>query len=238
MISVVIPTYQHAKTIRACVESLLAQIVPPDELIVIDDGSTDETEEALKPFGLRVQYRFQTNHGASHARNAGAALASGDMILFCDADIQADPHLLEKLSQALREHPSASYAYSGFFWGRKRFRSRSFDPRALRRNNYIHTASLIRRSAFPGFDPALKRFQDWDVYLTMLENGQTGIAVPEELFRVLQTSGRKGMSHWLPSCFYQIPWHSFGWMPHTIRDYENAKQIVKIKHHLQKDGKG
>ncbi len=232
MISVVIPTYQHAKTIATCIESLLAQTVPPNEIIVIDDGSTDETRQAVESFGGRVHYRFQTNQGASCARNAGATLATSEFILFCDADIQAEPRMLERLSKALEEHPEASYAYSGFFWGRKRFPSRSFDPQALRRRNYIHTTSLIRRSAFPGFDPSLKRFQDWDLYLTLLENGHSGVAVHQELFTATEVPGRKGISTWLPSIAYKIPWNLIGWKPRAIADYEEARHIVKIKHDL------
>ncbi len=232
MISVIIPTYQHAKTIALCIESLLAQTVPPDEIIVIDDGSTDKTRQIIERLGDRVQYHFQANQGAPSARNAGATLATGDLILFCDADIRMQPQMLQQLSKALSDHPEASYAYSGFFWGRKRFKSRPFDPQALRRGNYIHTASLIRRSAFPGFDPTLKRFQDWDLYLTMLENGHTGVAIEEELFDVMEVQDRKGMSLWLPSFAYRIPWKRLGWKPKVISDYEHAQQIVARKHHL------
>lgn len=232
MISVVIPTYQHAKTIMSCVESLLTQTLAPGEVIVIDDGSTDKTMELLRRFETSITYQFQPNQGAPNARNAGAEIATGTFLFFCDADIQAKSTMLEKFSTALENHPEFSYAYSGFFWGHKRFKTRPFDAQALRQRNYIHTASLIRREAFPGFDPSLKRLQDWDLYLTMLENGHTGVAIDEELFTVLEAPGRTGMSSWLPSIAYRLPWDVIGWKPGAIEDFEEAERIIKVKHRL------
>jgi hypothetical protein len=88
---------------------------------------------------------------------------------------------------------------------------------------YIHTTSLIRRDHFVGFDPSLKRFQDWDLWLTMMEKGDHGYYLPEILFTV---SAGGTMSHWLPKFAYRLPWLK------KVKQYLAAEQIIKAKHHL------
>ncbi|MBI4714075.1 glycosyltransferase family 2 protein [Candidatus Uhrbacteria bacterium] len=232
-ISVIIPTYQHAKTISACIESLLFQTKPPKEIIVVDDGSTDDTKIRLKRFGNSIVYLFQENQGAPSARNLGAQLSTGSFLLFCDADVIVKPSMLEKMEQTLQNHSEAAYVYCGFNWNCKLFNSRLFDPEILKKNNYIHTTSLIRKSLFPGFDPSIKRLQDWDLWLTMLELSHHGIAIDEILFDVQNVRGRKNISFWLPSFFYKIPWQKIGWIPKPIRDYRAAEKVIKNKHHLK-----
>jgi hypothetical protein len=98
--------------------------------------------------------------------------------------------------------------------------------------NYIHTTSLIRREHFPGFDPAIRRFQDWDVWLTMVGQGRTGVFIDEELFRVIDRADRPGISQWRPSILYLIPWRLLGWRPSSVRSYEDARQVIAKKHAL------
>src|SRR3989338_7767232 len=126
-ISVIIPTYQHASTISACLESVLAQSVKPFEIIVVNDGSTDGTEKVLEPYRDRIHLIIQTNQGGNAARNAGLAASRCERVIFCDADVVMQPHMLEGLSRALDEHADAAYAYSGFRYGCKRFTSFAFD---------------------------------------------------------------------------------------------------------------
>ncbi len=231
-LSVVIPTYQHAQTLGRCLESLFAQTRIPDEIIVVDDGSTDDTKKIVEGYGHHVQYFFQENQGAPAARNFGAQKASGDYILFCDADVLASPTMLQKMEQALETHTEVSYAYCGMSFGHKRFTARTFDPRRLRQQNYIHTTSLIRAQAHPRFDVSLKRFQDWDLWLTFLAKGKIGIAIDVILFSIMPASHRTPISHWLPSFLYKIPWSRIGWMPASIRSYQNARDVIRTKHHL------
>ena len=95
---------------------------------------------------------------------------------------------------------------------------------------YIMTTSLIRAKDFPGFDESLKKFQDWDLWLTMLEQNKTGVWVPEILFSVAPR--KSGMSSWLPSFVHKIPWPIFGWMPREVRRYREAEQIIREKYSL------
>ena len=232
-ISVIIPSYQHAKTLGDCLDSVLAQTVKADEIIVVDDGSTDATQDVLGSYTQKgIVVLTQQNQGSNPARMAGFAASTGDRIIFCDADMRMRPDMLAKLSLALDAHAEASYAYGSFRFGWKSFVGVPFDAARLRKGNYIHTSSLIRREHFPGFDLAIRRLQDWDLWLTMLEQGHGGIFVPEELFLVVDVRGRQGISQWLPSIAYRIPWKRFGWMPRSVAKYEAAKQIISDKHRL------
>lgn len=231
-ISIVIPTYQHASTLVKCLDSVLRQTRKPDEIIVVDDGSTDNTKAVLRAYEDRVQIIHQPNQGAPVARNNGFRHSVGTLVMFCDADVVMRPEMLSELEQALELHSDASYAYSGFLWGLKSFSSFPFDAQRLRQMNYIHTSALIRREAFPGFDESLKRFQDWDLWLTMLQKGYTGIHVDKQLYRIIQERRLVGMSSWLPSGMIQFPWRLVGWIPKRVQKYQDAKKVIVQKHHL------
>lgn len=229
MISIVIPVYNHAPQIGDTFASILKQTLSDWELIVVNDGSTDRIDEVAEkwqdhfPAG-RYHYFSRPHEGGNAARNYGAEKAVGDYLLFCDADLTLKPHMLEKLLQVLNENPQASFAYSSFRYGGKLFRGFPYDAERLRRMSYIHTSALIRREHFPGFDPAIRRLQDWDLWLTMLNNGHTGVWVDE----VLYSSKRDGhISSWLPSAAYKL----LPFLP-AVKKYKAAREIIKNKHAL------
>lgn len=193
-VSIVIPAWNAAATIRACLETVLYQTFPDYEVVVVDDGSTDATRAVVADFGDRVRV-IRTEHvGAAAARNRGAAAASGEFLIFCDADMALDPTMLEKMVNVARRKPDVSFVYSGFIWHTRAMGMRPFDAHELRRNNYIHTSALIRREHFPGFDESLRRFQDWDLWLTIIKSGRRGIGIPLVLYaaRAGVMSGRGG----------------------------------------------
>lgn len=166
----------------------------------------------------------QKNFGAAAARNRGAKEARGEFLIFWDADVIGKPQMLEKMYQTLKNNLPAAYVYSSFKYGFKIFKLWPFTVERLKRIPYIHTTSLIKRLYFPGFDENLKRFQDWDLWLTIAENGGKGIWIPEVLFKIL--AGGK-MSYWLPKWSYKIPWLK------RIKEYKKAVEIVKRKHGLE-----
>lgn len=233
LISVIIPIYNHAEALEQSLRTLFAQTHRPLEIIAINDGSTDNVEPVLrklseeaKALGLNFKILTQINQGAPAARNRGFAESTGDFVIFWDADTIARSDMLEKMLSALANNPQASYAYSDFQFGWKKFTGREFNADELRKNNFIDVTSLVRRADFCGFDTNIKRFQDWDLWLTMQEKNKTGVYVPELLYQKL-VGKRKGISGWLPRIAFKLPWKS-----EAVRRYETAKKIVEDKHQL------
>jgi glycosyltransferase involved in cell wall biosynthesis len=113
-ISVLIPAYNASRTIRATVESVLGQSVPPDEILVMDDGSTDDTGSILQSYSPRVTTLQQANGGVASARNELVARARGDLIAFLDADDIWHPRYLEVQQKTASEHPNAVAFFTGY----------------------------------------------------------------------------------------------------------------------------
>ena len=113
-VSVVIPTYNRASMVGDAIESALAQTYAPLEVIVVDDGSTDDTEGAVRQFGPRVRYVRQENSGVGAARNAGLAVARGEAIAFLDSDDLWLPRKNEWQITVLEKKPEVGLVYSEF----------------------------------------------------------------------------------------------------------------------------
>jgi glycosyltransferase involved in cell wall biosynthesis len=94
-VSVVIPAYNAEAYLREALDSVFAQTRPPDEVVVVDDGSTDRTSEVAASYGDRVRLLRQPNRGEAAARNAGVLAARGALIAFLDADDTWLPRYLE-----------------------------------------------------------------------------------------------------------------------------------------------
>jgi len=229
-ISVVIPVYDHVQALKQSLASLDVQTYKNIEVIVVDDGSDDskEVEKVCENANTEVVYISQENQGAPAARNNGLSRAKGKFVIFWDADVVAELDMLKKLKDALDANPEVSFSYCNYFHGSFNMPGREFEEEALREINYIHSTSLIRRSHAVKWDESLRRFQDWDLWLTMTEKGRRGVWVNEYLFRVIPR--KSGMSEWLPSFMYQRPWR---WLPGVharVRKYEKARDIVLGKH--------
>lgn len=134
---------------------------------------------------------------APKKRNDGFKKSTQPYVFFCDDDIILPANALEKLYNTLvtnqRQNKKIAYSYSGYHGivlhpethpmrGNFQIKSRPFDAQLLKKGNYISTMSLIERIAFPMFDETLKRLQDWDIFLTMLENEYEGVFVPDITF--------------------------------------------------------
>ncbi len=105
VVSVVIPTFNRGFCIGAAVDSVLRQTRPPDEIIVVDDGSTDDTPERLAAYGDRIRYVQHVNSGVSAARNGGILVARSNWIAFLDSDDEWLPSKLETQLTALQADP-------------------------------------------------------------------------------------------------------------------------------------
>ncbi|MDO8560096.1 MAG: glycosyltransferase family A protein [bacterium] len=222
-IDVVIPVFNQAFELGKCLQGLRDQTLRDFSVIIVDDGSLPPLDP-VNARDLSVRMVRQKNAGASAARNRGAREGSAPYILFCDADIKLKKNAIQTFYHALNNSPTAAFAYSSFFFGRKLFRLWPFDVARLRHEPYIHTTSLLRRADFPGFDETLGRFQDWDLFLSLAARGKTGVWIDEPLFKV-----RPGgtMSVWLPRLAYQwLPW-----LP-EVRRYRTAREAIARKHHF------
>ena len=192
-ISVVIPTYNRAVLLREALDSVLSQTRLADEIIVVDDGSTDDTRQTIENDYARrnVVYVYQANARQGAARNTGQARATGDLLLFLDADDRLHSHALDRLERTLDTRPDACLAY-----GRARvigpegqvtqrcWEKEDFEgiggvlwPRLIE-SNFICTpgCALLRRTLLepvgrPTWDTALVGVEDWDLWLRLAETG-------------------------------------------------------------------
>lgn len=236
-LSIIIPTYNNQNILSRCLLSLQKQTVfelykNEVEVIVVDDGSDTRIKHGCEN-RLPVIKNYWIKHaGASAARNFGFSKSSGQYIFFCDSDvIFLKPDALEKMLMTLENNLNKAYCYSSFKYGLKTFKLFAFDQEKLKKNNYISTMSLIKRSALDKlwapnlpFDESLKRFQDWDLWLALLKIGETGIFLEEILWQA-QVGGT--MSKWFPKIFYKIFKNT-----NKVQDYQKAKEIIIKKHNL------
>ena len=114
-VSVVIPAYNVGRHIGRAIESVLGQSRRADELIVVDDGSSDQTAEVVKGYGSAVRYIHQDNGGASAARNTGIQAAGGEWIAFLDADDEWLEGYLEKQLSLLGKNPELVWTTGNFY---------------------------------------------------------------------------------------------------------------------------
>jgi glycosyltransferase involved in cell wall biosynthesis len=126
MISVIIPAYNRASYLKEAIQSVLDQdyfnvldLASLFELLVIDDGSTDNTKEIIKAFGDRVRYHYQVNKGISAARNIGLSLAKGDYIAFLDSDDLWKKAKLRMQMNLMENLPQAKVCYTEEIWMRR-----------------------------------------------------------------------------------------------------------------------
>lgn len=118
-VSVVIPTYNRAKTLKEAIDSVLSQRYDDLELIVVDDGSTDETKEIISLYLPNLNYLYQEHRGVSAARNRGVTHARGDYFAFLDSDDLWLPDKLCLQMKFMEAHPKALICYTEEIWIRK-----------------------------------------------------------------------------------------------------------------------
>lgn len=200
LVSVVIPTYNHAEFVGSAVQSALDQKYPKMEVIVVDDGSTDNTREVLKPYlgDRRVSYLSQENRGPSSARNRGIAESKGEYLNFLDADDYFHPSKVAKQVEVLQSDPSVDLVYcdvalvdrNGRTMGeysvgasRKILEGDIFDSLMLG-GYYPPHVVLLRRTVLEQvgvFDEELKGAEDWDLWLRASAEGFRAHYIDEKL---------------------------------------------------------
>jgi glycosyltransferase involved in cell wall biosynthesis len=190
-VSIVIPCYNYGPFLTDAIESALGQTFPAQDIVIVDDGSEDNSREIARRYaeipGVRIVE--QANQGAIPTYNAGVRASAGQFFAILSADDRLDPYFLERTVPILLDHPEVAYAYTAYrtFGVRQRaLPALPYSARRLRLRPYIAATSLIRRTAFDqvgGFNASMRGGrEDWDFYVALAEHGWKGAAVPEVLF--------------------------------------------------------
>ncbi|MDO9560280.1 MAG: glycosyltransferase family A protein [Bradyrhizobium sp.] len=169
-ISVVIPAWNAGRFIGEAIDSVLSQSAAPDEIIVVDDGSTDHTSDCVGKFGTRVTLIAQPNAGVAAARNRGLAAAHGEAIALLDADDLMAPRRLEQQRAVLEHDPRCAVALGKQLTFRTEQERLALDSSTVDhsavRPGYVPSAAMMRAGVFDlvgPFDAALRigDFLDW-----------------------------------------------------------------------------
>ncbi len=211
-ISFVMPCYKDGKTLETAVKSILDQDLKELEVIIVNDGSPDDSEKVIKKLKKDKRVKsilFKTNKGACAARNAGAKLARGKYLSFLPADAFLYPGNARVWVEALDERPEYDFLYGGYafvkegtlspFGGEKVFdyKSEPFDPYLLEVKNYIDGSFPMRRELFDkigGWDTSIKSLQDWEFWLRAVLKGAKGLFY-QDIFFETEYPHVGGLSH-------------------------------------------
>jgi len=177
-VSVIIPTYNRGWTLQAAIDSVLAQTYPDFELVVVDDGSSDDTARILSAYGPEVKRVRQANAGVSAARNTGIRTTRGQLIAFLDSDDRWLPDKLKVQVDFFRAYPEALICQTEETWIRN---GKRVNPKKVHKkpSGRIFKASLalclvspsavmLSRSLFDevgGFDETFPACEDYDLWL-------------------------------------------------------------------------
>lgn len=211
--SVVIPTYNRAELLQRAIDSALKQTFPAHEIIVVDDGSTDNTTEVVKEYGEQVRYIWQENAGVSSARNRGIEESEGNVIAFLDSDDDWKPEKLKLQAKCFFEHDVSvcvtdSLEEGGPHSGKSTFeKSVLFDELRnsgpvfdafplLAQQNFINTSTVAaKKECFKKvgiFDETLKATEDTDLWLRLSVQYKFGMIHQNLGTRYLQDEGLSG----------------------------------------------
>src|SRR5215210_4613692 len=184
-LSVIVTTYESASIVHRAIESVLQQTLPPHEVIVCDDGSTDDIEGALEPFREHIVFLRKEHGGEASAKNAAAAAASGDFIVILDADDVFFPERLDAIAGAAAARPDLDVITTDAYLevdgtivrrcydGRWRFEIED-QRRELLRRNFVFGLAAVRRELLlrhDGFDERILWTTDWDCWIRLVLAG-------------------------------------------------------------------
>ncbi len=184
LVSIIIPAYNGEAYIAEAIDSALKQTYPHCEIIIVDDGSTDGTSEAVKPFlkNKNVRYVYQKNKGLAAARNTGIAHAQGIYIAFLDSDDIFLPTKIERQVAFLKTHPECDISYcdlwhfyeetpSELLSLKYTFYSREKVFPELLKKNFINPLSVVMRrlsvEPFGWFNESYRRSEDWELWVRL-----------------------------------------------------------------------
>jgi glycosyltransferase involved in cell wall biosynthesis len=211
-ITVLIPTFNRAEYLGECLDSILAQTVPATQIIVVDDGSTDNTEEVLKPYMNNIEYLRIPQQGKPSAINHGLRMLSGDYLWIFDDDDVALPDALERFVAPLEKYPDYGFSFSTFFYAstsseNDKIGSILWETKIpdlttrgflipLLEADFIGGAALFARVScyqkVGRFDPGLIRSQDYEMAIRIARNFKGVQAEGGATFHYRQHKGTRG----------------------------------------------
>jgi glycosyltransferase involved in cell wall biosynthesis len=193
-VTIAIPAYNAELCLRETLNSAVAQSLPAHEIIVVDDGSQDRTEEIAHSFGDSVRYIKQFNQGVSAARNTAIREATGDWISFLDSDDLMLPEKLEKQVALVEANPELVVVYSAFSYlypdgttqQMPSFPATDLWPALRYRTPILPSTSLIRRAALEeigGFSTDYHYAEDWELWFRLVKRytAKAFLDIPESL---------------------------------------------------------
>ena len=188
LISIIVPTYNCEEYIDDFIYSVENQTYQNYEIIIVDDGSTDNSQKVLEKHKEKNYIDVITcdkNRNANYGRMVGYKQSKGDYVIFADMDSKWEHNMLEEMYITLIRNEDVSYVYSNHY--RKglindEWTTGKFNPEHMKKLNQANMNSLFKREDFPGLDLSLKRGQDWDLWLTMLQEGNKGKHIPKFLY--------------------------------------------------------
>ena len=194
LVSVIVPSYNHAIYLPDAVDSVLNQTYSRVEVIVVDDGSTDNTREVAACYGDRVRYEFQSNQGLAAARNTGMRLVSGDFVVFLDADDLLLPTMIERGLKRFDARPEAGVVQCGSIYASADLSDQSWKVtptyEGLLFDTFAHHIPLPCHSMLfrlpvlrdvGSFDATIDACEDWDVWLRIARCGVRWASVKQPL---------------------------------------------------------
>lgn len=208
-ISVVVPTFNRTHTLPRALGSILCQSLPATEIIVVDDGSQDDTADLIRHRYPQVRYLWQPNGGVSSARNRGIGASGGDWIAFLDSDDTWLPDKLMAQCAALREHPDTRLCHTEEVWVRRGRRVNQMDKHAksgghifrkcLPRCIISPSASLLHRSLFDElgtFDEDLPAGEDYDLWLRICATEPVAFVPEPQICKYGGHADQLSRKHW------------------------------------------
>ena len=177
-ISVIIPTFNRKKTLGRAIQSVMNQSLSPFEILIIDDGSNDGTEEWVKENFQNIKYIYQNNRGVSSARNIGIENANGDWVAFLDSDDEWLPNKLHEQVKAIESNPKIKFFHTNEIWIRNGVRVNQM-KKHKKYGGYIFekcldicrispSSVIMHKSIFQNiglFDERLPICEDYDMWL-------------------------------------------------------------------------
>ena len=214
-ITVLIPTFNRAQYLVQCLDSIFAQTLPPAQIVVVNDGSTDNTKSVCDAYQGKIEYLELDQRGRPGAMNLGLKKVTGDYVWIFDDDDVALPDALERLVKPLEENPEYGFSYSTFFYTAENEETRLLGPVLhelkipdlatrgflipLLEWNFLGGAGLFARTSCyreaGDFDPELLRSADYEMAIRLARRFKGIFVSGGPTFHYRQHEGMRGPSH-------------------------------------------